>query len=82
VFSGQPKLIEVFAGTSWEVGLVKSLLENAEIQVYLKDDVRGSSAFTHFSPGFGGIKLMISSDDYLPAKAVIDEYYSNQKNNS
>jgi hypothetical protein len=30
--------IEIFAGTAWEVALVQSLLENAEIKAYIRYD--------------------------------------------
>jgi len=33
------ELVEVFLGTIWHAELVKSLLENAEIEVYLKDEI-------------------------------------------
>ncbi len=33
--------VEVFSGTIWQAELVKSLLENAEIQTFLKDEFNG-----------------------------------------
>ena len=35
--------MEVFAGSAWEASLVKSLLENAEIEAFLKDEIRGTT---------------------------------------
>ncbi|MCK7537572.1 MAG: DUF2007 domain-containing protein [Marinilabiliales bacterium] len=34
--------IEVFAGNPWQVGMVKSLLENAEIEAFVKDEILGT----------------------------------------
>jgi hypothetical protein len=34
--------VEIFAGTSWQAEMVKSLLESAEIKAYLKDDILGT----------------------------------------
>jgi len=32
----------IFVGTAWEAGIVKSLLENAEIEALLKDEIMGT----------------------------------------
>ncbi len=34
-YTKENNLIEVFSGTAWEVALVQSLLENAEIKTYV-----------------------------------------------
>lgn len=34
-YNNENKPIEVFTGTAWEVALVQSLLENAEIKEYI-----------------------------------------------
>ena len=44
--------VDVFAGTAWEAAVVKSLLENAEIEVFLKDEIRGTMVPWHISPGW------------------------------
>ncbi|MBN1821014.1 MAG: DUF2007 domain-containing protein [Prolixibacteraceae bacterium] len=75
--SNAPKLIEIYAGTMWEAGLLKSLLENAEIDVWLKDDIRGTSNF-FLANSNSGVKVVISSDDYLKAKPVLEEFQKNQ----
>ena len=77
--SDYPKLIEIFSGTSWEAGLVKSLLENAEINTYLKDETTQRSNL-FLSTLNSGVKILISSDDYQKAKEVLEEYYKNEGN--
>jgi hypothetical protein len=74
------KLIEVFAGTIWEAGVVKSLLENAEIEVYLKDEVRGTLAPWHVAPGgVGAVKIIVADSDLEKAQIVISDFEKNTK---
>ena len=34
--------VEVFAGTAWQAEMVKSLLENAEIETFIMDEIVGT----------------------------------------
>ncbi len=73
-------LVEVFAGTMWEAGLVKSMLEDAGIQTFFKDDKWGAFAPWHVAGGgAGAIKLMISNKDLDSAKPIMEQYYENLK---
>lgn len=75
------KAVEVFSGQFWEVELVKSLLENAEINAYLVDEFQGTMAPWVVSPGgAGSIKVTVSSADYENARQVVDDYYKNMTN--
>jgi hypothetical protein len=72
---------EVFAGTPWEAALIKSLLENAEIQAFLKDDIYGTLEPWVAAPGgAGAIKVIVSSVDVEKAKQVVDDYENNKNN--
>jgi hypothetical protein len=72
--------VEVFAGTAWEAAVVKSLLENAEIEVFLKDEIRGTMAPWHVSPGgTDAVTVVVSSADVENAKQVVEEYKVNRK---
>ena len=58
--------------------LVKSLLDNAEIKAYLKDEFTGVIAPWHTTPGgAGAVKVFVSSLDYERAGQVVDEYERN-----
>jgi hypothetical protein len=58
--------------------VVKSLLENAEIEAYLKDEFTGVLYPWHTSPGgVGAVKVLVSSVDQEKAKIVVTEYESN-----
>ena len=72
--------VEVFAGTIWEAELVKSLLENAEIEVFLLDENLGSIAPWYAAGGgAGAVKVVVSTLDYEKAEAVITDYLKNMK---
>jgi hypothetical protein len=67
--------VEVFDGNQWEVSLVKSLLENAEIESFLKDERMGVLVpWNVAGGGAGAVKIFVSSADYERAKEVIDQY--------
>jgi hypothetical protein len=73
--------VEVFTGTAWEAAVVKSLLENAEIRVFLKDEIRGTMVPWHISPGgTDAVTVVVSSADYENARQVVDEYKANRRN--
>ncbi len=68
---------EVFEGTAWEAGLLKSILEDNDIETLLEQitalpwnsfPVRGASA-----------KVFVAFRDYDQAKAIVDEFYSNMR---
>jgi hypothetical protein len=72
------KPVEVFAGTALQASMVKNLLENAEIEAFLKDEISGTLYPWHSAGGgAGAVKVFVSSLDYDQAKALVDEYESN-----
>ena len=72
--------VEIFAGTSWQAEMVKSLLESAEIKAYLKDDILGTISPWWVSGGGGfAVKVVISVLDIDKAKPIVDEYQKNLK---
>ncbi len=71
---------EVFAGTQWEAALVKSLLENAEIEAFMKDEIRGTTMPWQVTPGgVNAIKVVVAQKDIELAKQVVDEFEANRK---
>jgi hypothetical protein len=72
--------VEIFAGTAWEAALVKSLLENAEIEAFLKDEIRGTTMpWQVTSGGICTVKVVVSSENYALAKKVVDDFETSQK---
>jgi hypothetical protein len=74
--------VEVFAGTTWQAEMVKSLLENAEVEAFLMDEIMGTLNPWYTAPGgAGAVKVFVASSDYNRAKQVVDEYQENLREN-
>ena len=70
--------VEVFRGSLMEAEIVKSLLENAEIQAFLKDENMGFLApWNVASGGVGSVKVIVSSLDNEKALIVVEEFKNN-----
>lgn len=67
--------VEVFAGTPVEAAMVKSLLDNAEIQSYLIDEIMGRIAPWYASAGgVMPVRVVVSNSDLELAMQVIRDY--------
>jgi hypothetical protein len=67
--------VEVFDGTQWQVMLVKSLLDNAEIEAFVKDSRIGIlEPWVADGGGAGPVKIFVSNLDVDRAKEVIAQY--------
>lgn len=74
------EIIEIFAGTPWQAGMVKTLLEDSGIQAFIADEIIGTLNPWWTAPGgAGAIKVRISSKDYDQAKKIVDQYEQNLK---
>lgn len=74
------KPVEVYAGSQWEASMVKSLLENANIEAFLKDELMGTLYPWYTSPGGANpVKVFVSSQDLDKAMQVVKEYEKNRK---
>lgn len=72
----------VFAGTIWQVAIVKSLLENAEIEAFLKDEINGTLVpWITSAGGAGSVKVVVAFKDFEKAKLIIDDYEKKLKDN-
>lgn len=75
-----PKVI--FAGTEWQAGMVKSMLESAGIEAFFKDEIMGTLNPWWTAPGgAGSVKVVISGKDFDQAKSIVDEYERNLRFN-
>ncbi len=67
--------VEVFSGSYWDAGIVKSMLENADIMVFLKNELLGSTTPWIIVPGgTGTVKVVVSGRDYIKAIDIVDSY--------
>jgi hypothetical protein len=72
--------VEIFAGTTWQAEMVKSLLENADIKAFLKDEIVGTLSPWYTSPGgAGSVKVIVSKMDFDKAELIVKEYEKNLK---
>jgi hypothetical protein len=72
---GKTNLVEIFDGRQWDALMVKSLLDNAEIESYLKDEGMGVLAPWNVDAGGAGpVKIFVSDADIDKAREVIDQY--------
>lgn len=72
------KLIEVFKGSLWEAEMVKSLLDNAEIEAVLKD---GMVVNVVLPATAVEVKVLVNEANYETAMEVVREYENNQSRN-
>nr|WP_293839470.1 DUF2007 domain-containing protein [uncultured Arsenicibacter sp.] len=73
------EFVQVYAGSIMQAEVVKSLLENEEINAFLKDEFLGTLAPWWASPGgMGAVKVIVSKTDVDKAKAIIDAYQQNE----
>ncbi len=71
--------VVVFEGNDWEAAMVKSLLDNAEIFCFTKDEKMGVLAPWNVAPGgAGSVKIVVSNLDLEKAKEVVDEFRRNE----
>jgi hypothetical protein len=75
--------VEVFAGTIWAAQMVKSLLEDSEIEAFLLDENTGTLAPWYTSAGgAGSVRVVVSNRDYERARPVVEEYENNIRTRS
>ena len=67
--------VEIYSGTLWEVELLKSLLENAKMESFIKDEIIGTTFPFHASQvAANPVKLIVSSLDYQMALIVLQKF--------
>jgi len=72
--------VEVFAGTIWEAGLVKSLLEDTGIEAFLIDENTGTLAPWYTAGGgAGSVKVVVPSTGCDAARVIVEEFEKNRK---
>jgi len=75
--SSDDPVVELFSGTLWEAEMVKSLLESAGIQSFLKNSVLNSYAYEPTRAE--GVSVMVLLSDYPEAKKVADDFEQMQR---
>lgn len=71
-------MIEIFSGTPWQAGMVKTLLEDAGIDAFVADEIIGTyNPWWTSAGGAGPVRVMISSENLEAAKEIIRKYEEN-----
>ena len=74
------ELIEIYSSSPLEAQMVNSLLQDAEIDTYIKDELMGSIAPWYVAGGgAGAVKIVINSRDYDKARAIVDQFEANKE---
>jgi len=78
--NNESKPVEVFSGTPWQAGMVKTLLENSGISAYMQDVIMGTlNPWWTAAGGAGAIRVFVSDADFDHAKEIVTAYEKNQK---
>lgn len=72
------KIIEVYSGTLWEADLLKSILESAGIDCFIKNSTLNSYAYKPIISE--GAKVMILYSDMQEASKIIEDFRNSTKN--
>ena len=74
--------VEVFAGTSVQAAMLKSMLDDAEIYSFLKDGIVGTLNPWWTDPGgVGAVKVIVANRDLDEAQVVVKKFVDNMKHN-
>jgi hypothetical protein len=68
---------EVFEGTAWEAGLLKSILEDNDIETIM--EVVTSLPWNSLPTTGASAKLFVALKDLEQAKAIVNEFYTNME---
>lgn len=73
--SNETDSIMIFAGTTWEAREVKSLLETAEIEAFLKDEKTGILKPLMKEPiGMESVKIFVSAPNVKKASKIVNGF--------
>jgi len=68
---------EVFEGTAWEAGLLKSILEDNDIETIIQQVT--ALPWNSLPTTGASAKLFVALKDYEQAKTIVDEFYTNME---
>ncbi|MBC8003973.1 MAG: DUF2007 domain-containing protein [Verrucomicrobia bacterium] len=69
------KLVEVFAGELWQATMIKNVLEDNNIQLFIQNSLMGVIEPWVVSPGgFEPVKVIVTNTDYEKAMQLVGEY--------
>ena len=70
--------VEVFAGTNMQAAMLKSLLDDAQIYSFLKDEIMGTlNPWYADAGGAAPVKVLVSSADEDEARGIVTGFVQN-----
>lgn len=66
------QVIELFSGTLWEAEMIRSLLSDAGIQSFVKNNVVNSYLYNPIQAS--GVKVMILESDLMEAQGIVKDF--------
>jgi hypothetical protein len=66
---------EVFEGTAWEAGLLKSILEDNDIETIMSEAY--SLPWNQIPTKGAAAKVFVAGENLEQAKAIVEDFYSN-----
>ena len=76
------KAVEIFSGSFHRAAVIKSMLENHGIYVFMQNEHIGSIApWQVSSGGFNPVRLLISSLNYEQASKLLEEFNEQEEGN-
>ncbi len=65
-------VIEIYSGTTWEANLLQSLLKDAGIESFVKNDINSSYLYDPINAS--NVKVMILESDRTDAAAIVRDF--------
>lgn len=74
--------VEVFAGTNIQAAMLKSMLDDAQIYSFLKDEIMGTlNPWWTDAGGAGPVRVIVSSNDAEEAFQIVAQFEKNMRVN-
>ena len=68
---------EVFEGTPWEAGLLKSILEDNDIETIMQQ--ASALQWSVMPTDRATMKVYVAKDDLEQARAIVEDFYTNME---
>ncbi|PKO99784.1 MAG: hypothetical protein CVU13_04455 [Bacteroidetes bacterium HGW-Bacteroidetes-8] len=70
-------IVELYSGDLWECEIIKTLLDDREIESFLRNDIR--AAYGPLGSLSQSVRIMIKDSDLINAQEVVKEFFENRK---
>ncbi|MHC1780273.1 MAG: DUF2007 domain-containing protein [Bacteroidales bacterium] len=70
-------IVELYAGDLWECEILKTLLDDREIDSFLRNDIR--AAYGPLGSIAQSVRIMVRDTDLAAGKEVVNEFLENRK---